>query len=108
MSQSIPAPSFGPYNILMCRPGQIAVLPLYTPISKEGLVVAMDFYSYSDGSSTQTIFSIRNTATNVVSLRADYFPTSGALNIWINPPSGSSYYVFDSAITSSISINTGK
>ena len=102
MSQPNQAPSFGPYNTLMCRPDQIASFPLNASISKEGLVVATDFYPYSNGPSTQTIFSIRNTASNFISLRVDYFLPSETLNIWINPPSGSSYY-----ITTSISIRTG-
>lgn len=92
----------------MCRPGQIASFPLNSAISKNGLVVAMDFYPYSAGAPTQTIFSIRNTATNFVSLRCDYFLSSGTLNIWINPASGAPFYVFNSIMASSIAIKSGK
>ena len=103
-------PLFGPYNMLMCRPGKIASFPLNSSISKTGLDVAMDFYPYSDESSIQTIFSIRNTATNFVSLRCDYFSSTGSLNIWINPnPSvGNPYYVFNTATTTSVPIRNGK
>ena len=107
LTQSAGDPSFGPYNTLMCRPGQIASFPVNSSISKDGLVVAMDFYPYPNGPSTQTIFSLRNTGNDFVSLRADYFMASGALNIWRNPSSGSPSYVFDSTITSTISIKTG-
>ena len=108
MTQSIPAPSFGPYNTLMCRPGKIASFPLSGSIYNDGLIVAMDFYPYADGPSTQTIFSLRNTATNFISLRVDYFLSSGALNLWINPSGGSPYYVAGSSIISPISIDPGK
>ena len=99
LSQSTQTPLLGPYNVLMCRPGEIASFPLNSSITKEGLIVAMDFYPYSDGPSTQTIFSIRNTASSFISLRVDYFLPSETLNIWINPLSGSSYYVFGSTIS---------
>ena len=96
-SQSTQDPSFGLYNMLMCRPGQIASFPLNSSISKSGLIVAMDIYPHPSGSSTQTIFSIRNTETNYISLRCDYFRDSGALNIWINPVGGTPYYVYSSS-----------
>ena len=86
----------------MCRPGQIASFPLNASVSKGGLLVAMDTYPYPSGSSTQTIFSIRNTETNYISLRCDYFLDSGALDIWINPVGGIPYYVYGSSSTPTI------
>ena len=91
----------------MCRPGQIASFPLNTSISQDGLIVAMDFYPYQKGSPTQTIFSIRNTMTNHVSLRFDYFLNNGTLNLWINPMGGSPYYVFDSTFQAAIPVIIG-
>ena len=70
---------FGGYNSIRCRAGQIASFKLNSSISQNGLVVAMDFYSYSIGPANQAIFSIRDTTTNFVSLRAEYH--SGRLNV---------------------------
>ena len=67
----------------------------------------MDFYPYSNGEPIQTIFSIRNTATNSTSMRGDYFLDTGALNVWINLPTNP-YYVFNSTITEGINVQTGK
>ncbi len=107
-SQSSQDPIFGPYNILMCRSEQIASFPLNASISQDGLVVAFDFYPYSDGLATQTIFSIRDTGTNFISLRLDYLLSSGTLNIWRSPATGSPRYLLDETITSMISISSGK
>ncbi len=110
-SQPSQAPSFGPYNTLMCRPGQIASFPLNSSISQNGLVIVLDFYPYPGGSSNQTIVSIRDTSTNFVSLRLDYYLPSGAVNIWVIPPNssvGNPYYVFNTTVASSISVNSGK
>ena len=52
----------------------------------------MHLYPYSGGPTIQTIFSIRNTATNYLSLQF-FFTNGGRFNIWTNPPSGA-YYVF--------------
>ena len=106
-TQSAEDPTFGRYNILRCRAGQIASFPLNATISRNGLIVALDFYPYSDGRPTQTIFSIRDTSTNTISLRLDFILTFNTINIWIEPSPASRYYVFDSAITSQISIATG-
>ena len=108
ISHSSQDPTFGPYNILMCRSGQIASFPLNTSISQDGLVVAFDFFPYSGGLATQTIFSIRDTATNFISLRLDYILSSGTLNIWRSPATGSPAYLLNATITSMISITSGK
>ena len=103
-------PAFGPYNNLMCRSGQIASFPLNASISTKGIVVAMDFFPYPNGPTTQTIFSIRNTATNVVSLRCDYFSDTKRLNIWINPifsASSTPYYVFNAANSAATAVTSG-
>ena len=109
MSQSSQAPEFGPYNVLMCRPGKIASFSLNAPISQSGLVIAMDFYPYSapDGSIAQTIFSIRNTATNFVSLSCEYHRVVRILNIWLDDTSGP-MYLFDSADFMLIPLQMGK
>ena len=104
--------SFGPYNILMCRKGQISSFPLNAAIIKKGLIVALDFYPYSSTQATQTIFSIRDTNTNVISLRFDYFASSGTLDIWINPVSSTAsttpYYAFRSSGVTSPSVAASK
>ena len=108
-SLSTAAPEFGPYNTLMCRPGQIASFPLNTSISQSGLVVAMDFYPYSatSASSVQTIFSIRNTATNFISLICVYDRDLSVLNIKIDPASNPNY-LFNPTSYNAISIQPGK
>ncbi len=108
MSKSSQDPTFGPYNILMCRSEQIASFSVNASISQDGLVVAFDFYPYSDGLATQTIFSIRDTATNFISLRLDYLLSSGTLNIWSSPATGTPVYLLNSTITSMISITRSK
>jgi hypothetical protein len=104
--------SFGPYNIVMCRPGQIASAPLNESIGKKGLIVAFDFYPYQSTQMTQTIFSIRDTETNVISLRLDYFESNGSLDVWINPVSSTTsitpYYVFSSSAVSVPSVTASK
>lgn len=104
---------FGPYNTLMCRPDKVASYSFRAAISKKGIVVSMDFYPYPDTTRTtpQTIFSIRNTATNVVYLRLDYFSNNRSLNVWINPvsatPSKSPYYVLSTAASASLPVSEG-
>ena len=73
----------------------------------------MDFYPYPDPTRTtpQTIFSIRNTVTNVVSLRLDYFSNNRSLNVWINPvsatPAKAPYYVLTTAISGDLLVSAG-
>lgn len=97
----------------MCRPDKIATFPLDAGISKKGMVVSMDFYPYPNSTRTtpQTIFSVRNTVTNVVSLRLDYFSNNQSLNVWINPvsanPKKAPYYVLTQAQSKSLLISAG-
>ena len=93
----------------MCRPGQIASFPLHEAISQSGLVIALDFYPYPapHGSNVQTIFSIRNTATNFVSLRCDYNQGMEALNI-LRYETGTAYYLLNANTATSIPIQSGK
>ena len=108
MTESSVAPEFGPYNILMCRPGKIASFPLNASISQSGLVVALDFYPYPPpfGSSSQAIFSIRNSATNLISIVCYYDRNVGSLNIMITDTTHS-YYLLDYTIYSSIPVLSG-
>ena len=108
MTESSVTPEFGPYNILMCRPGKIASFPLNASISQSGLVVALDFYPYPApfGSSFQAIFSIRNSATNFISIVCYYIRSVGSLNIIISE-TANSYQLFDSTIYSSIPVLSG-
>ena len=109
MSQSSQDPEFGPYNTLMCRPGKIASFPVNASISQRGLVVALDFYPYPApfGSVLQTIFAIRNSATNFVSIVCYYNRDDGILNIKITDTDNNSYDLFNSTIYSSIPILSG-
>ena len=108
MTESSVAPEFGPYNILMCRPGKIASFPLNASISQSGLVVALDFYPYPPpfGSSYQAIFGIRNSATNFISIVCYYIRDAGSLNIMITDTTHS-YYLLDYTIYSSIPVLSG-
>ena len=93
----------------MCRPGQIASFPLNMAISQSGLVAAFDFYPYPPphGSNEQAIFTIRNTATDFVSLRCVYFQNTATLNLVINE-AGTESYPLDPSTASSIPIQSGK
>ena len=89
----------------MCRPGQIASFPLNAGISQTGLVIAFDFYPYPHGSDFQTIFTIRNTATNTLSLRCAYIQNTASLMIGISE-GDTSFYPLDTT-ASSIPIQNG-
>lgn len=89
---------FGPYNSIMCRPGKIAAIPLNGSALQSGMIVAMDIYPHSAGSNSQTIWSIRNTVTNHVSLRLDYI--SNKLNVWVAPLSEAPYYAQNAPVYS--------
>lgn len=95
--------------MLKCRPGKIASFPLNEAISQNGLVVAFDFYPYPalHGSNIQPIFNIRNTETNFISLRCDYFQGIAALNLLIFETS-TAYYLLDANTVTSIPIQSGK
>jgi len=71
-------PNTGAYNVLYCRPG--TYLSFSTGASTtNGLVVAMNAYFYSayvSAGNTQTIFAIRDSSTNYVSLTAELMPSS--------------------------------
>ena len=92
----------------MCRSGQIVSFPLNATITNKGIVVAFDFYPYTDGPDIQTIFSIRNTVTNYVSLRVDYFKSIRSLNVYIMPLTLEPYYVLNETEVSSLSITPSK
>ena len=106
MLQSRPAPEFGPYNVLMCRPEKVVSFPLNASISHSGLVVAMGFYP-TLGTPAQPIFSIRNTATNFVSLRVEYNRELAALNIMIDDGSIQTH-LFKEDTYSQIPVVSGK
>lgn len=107
-SPSEEAPNFGPYGSLQCRAGQIASFPLNAAISNDGLVVAMDIFLYSGGTSTQTIFSIRNTATNYISLRFDYLPNARIFDIYYIPTvPDAPYYLYGGVFAARMEIFQG-
>ena len=93
----------------MCRPGKIASFLLNGTISRSALVVALDFYPYPAplGSTFQTIFAIRNSATNFVSIACYYNRDVGNLNIKITEADNNSYDLFNSTIYNSIPIVSG-
>ena len=95
--------------MLTCRPGQIATFPLNGTISQSGLVVAFDLYPYPDphGSNSQVIFSIRNTATDFVSLRCAYLRNIAALFIAISE-AGAASIPFNTTAASSVPLQIGK
>ena len=80
--------NFGVYNYIECRPEQIATFPLGTGTStpQNGLIIAMDFYLYSNGPSSQTLFSIRDTSDSSKSMSGYY--SDGFLNLWVYTASG--------------------
>lgn len=76
-------PNIGPYNVLECRPGTSVTFATGTS-TVNGLVIAMHFKPLTGQSNTQTIWAIRNTVTNVVSLTAEFIPSTKLIKIYHN------------------------
>ena len=93
-------PVFGPYNILMCRPGTVfSVKPNLTTSS--GRILSFDVKIFSPATSKQNLFSIRNSGNNYVSLTAYYDPSDGRIKVALQNPT------WNIVLTSTISIILG-
>ena len=79
-------PQLGPYNILNCR--SMSILSLNGGSSStNGMVIAMDIKPLDTTTPSQTIFSIRDSTNNKVTLAFTFQPPSGT-NLAANYGSG--------------------
>ncbi len=93
--------TFGPYNMIMCRPG--AVLSHSTPTNDPSrIIVAFNVKIYSPATTIQNLFSVRDSVTNYVSLTTYYDPADGLIKVQLQNPS------WNLVCVSSIPINLGK
>jgi hypothetical protein len=93
--------TFGPYNMIMCRPG--AVLSYNTGTNNaNGINIAFDIKIYSPATTIQNLFSLRENSTNYVSLTTYYDPADSLIKVQLENPNWNLVY------TSSSTINLGK
>ena len=64
-------------NILRCRANSILTFNV-GGVAPKGAVFAMDIHPYTDGPSPQTLFSIRDGSTNLVSFVAELSDSTGS------------------------------
>ena len=74
-------PVFSVKNILRCRPDSILSFNVGAG-GPNGAVFAMDIYPYSGGPSTQTLFSIRDGSTNLVSFAAELSDSTNEITFY--------------------------
>lgn len=74
-------------NVLNCRANTILSFNV-GGIAANGTVIAMDIQPYSGGPSTQTIFSIRDSSTNLVSFVAELSDSTGYITFYRTSSSG--------------------
>ena len=70
-------PALSVKNILRCRADSILSFNVGSGASN-GAIFAMDIYPYSGGPSPQTLFSIRDGSTNLVSFVAEFSDSTGS------------------------------
>ena len=71
--------------MIMCRPG--AILSQSTGASTaEGIIVAFDIKIYSSTTTTQNLFSVRDSANNYISLTSYYDPADGFIKMQLQNP----------------------
>lgn len=102
-ADTIEDPSLSAYNVLNCRPGTSFSYSTGGSL-QNGLIIAMNIKPYSGQTSVQTLFAMRNSANNWVSLKAQFDPSTG--KVIINTQSTSS--VWSQVMTSSSSLTTGE
>ena len=58
-------------------------------VAPHGSIFALDIYPYSEGPSTQTLFSIRDSSTNLISFVAEYSDSTSQITFYRKDSSGS-------------------
>ena len=76
-------------NVLSCRVDSILSFNVGGTAPLNGAVFAMDIYPYSGGPATQTILSIRDSSTNLISFVAEYSDTTNEITFYRKDSSGS-------------------
>ena len=80
-SDTISDPDLSVENILHCRADSILSFNVGGS-APNGAVFAMDIYPYSGGPSTQTLFSIRDGSTNLVSFAAELSDSTNEITFY--------------------------
>lgn len=91
-------PIFGPYNMIMCRPGFIFSYSISGDLA-DGITVAFDLKIHSPATSIQNLFSVRNSNNNYVSLITYYDPTDGLVKVQLQNPNWKVVCHSETAIT---------
>ena len=82
---STETPTFGPYNTIMCRPGTIFSYETTTSTG-QGVIFAFDILIHSPATTIQNLVSVRNAASNYVSLTVYYDPADGLVKVKLQNP----------------------
>ena len=80
-SDTVNDPLLSPLNTLSCRAGTILSFNEGQAAS-DGFIVAMDIKPYSGGPSAQTLLSLRDSSTNVVSFVAEISDSTGYITFY--------------------------
>ncbi len=93
--------TFGPYNMIMCRPGALLSFTPSATVSSR-FIVAFDIEIHSPAINPQNLFSIRDSGNNYVSLTTYYDPADSLIKVELQNPT------WNIACTSSTAIKLGK
>jgi len=74
--------------VLNCRANTILSFSVGGTTGPNGIIIAMDIRPLSGGPSTQTLFSIRDSSTNVVPFMAELSDSTGYLTFYRKDSSG--------------------
>ena len=77
-------PTLGPWNTVQCRTNTYLIFPL-TEQNPNGVVVAFDIFPISGGTLPETIFALRNSITNGVTLTLE-LGFDRMVRVWQNLP----------------------
>ena len=81
-------PILGVPNLLQCRADSILSFNV-GGVAPYGAIFAMDLYPQSGGPPTQTLFSIRDSSTKLVSFAAELSDSSGEITFYRKDSNGS-------------------
>ena len=87
-SNTVSDPQLNIDNVLNCRANAILSFSVGGTSAPTGIVIAMDIRPLSGGPTTQTLFSIRDSSTNVVPFMAELSDSTGYLTFHRKDSSG--------------------
>lgn len=99
-------PDFGPYNVLKCRPGTLLSYSQPVPATN-GFIASFNFKPYTGYNNKQSIFSIRDSSTNFVSMIVLYDPTSDKIAVKTQSTSNVWTTIVTSSSSGSAKVNQG-